>query len=87
MPNEPLTIEPTRVQLRLEPLLLRRVDAAHVLGLSPRKLDNLARDGLLPKCRIGGLVRFHIDDLRQFAASLRENGCAARTRPAKSLGG
>lgn len=53
------------------PLLLTRHEASQFLRLSPRKIDQLAASGELPKVKIGALVRFCRDDLEQFVAECR----------------
>lgn len=53
------------------PLLLTRLEAAEFLRLSPRKVDQLAASGELPKVKIGACVRFYRDDLEAFVAGCR----------------
>ncbi len=53
------------------PLLFTRLEAAEFLRLSPRKLDQLAASGELPRIKIGTSVRFCRDDLEAFIASRR----------------
>ncbi len=68
MPDETNIIDP-RVSVQIEPLLLRRDDAASVLGISPRKLDEWCSRGLIGKWKVDGVVRFSVEDLRSFVAS------------------
>ncbi len=73
MPDDKNIIEP-RVSVQVEPLLLRRVDAARVLSVSPRLFDDLVLAGLIGKVRIGGVVAFALEELRAFVRQAkREN--------------
>ena len=46
------------------PLLLRREDAANVLGVSARTLDKWVKDGLVKKLTVGSIGLFAFEDLR-----------------------
>jgi predicted DNA-binding transcriptional regulator AlpA len=60
--EQPLTVEPARLAL-VPRRGLRREDAALYVGVSPRKFDQLVKDGRMPKPgRIDGVVLW---DLRQ----------------------
>lgn len=50
------------------PLLVDTRGAAKVLGCSAGHVRNLAGRGELQPIRVGKLLRFSVDDLRQFAA-------------------
>lgn len=52
--------------------LLTRNEAAEFLRLSPRKVDQLAASGELPKVKIGTSVRFCRDDLEDFVRHRRK---------------
>lgn len=54
----------------LEPLLVGRVDAAGLLGVSPRTVDNLIRRRVLRARRIGARVLFLRADLENYARKL-----------------
>jgi excisionase family DNA binding protein len=54
-----------------QPYVLNRKEAADFLRLSPRKLDQLAASGEIPKVKIGASVRFCRDDLEKFVADCR----------------
>lgn len=73
MPETPLIIE-SRVSVRIEPLLLRKAEAAQVLGVSPRTFDDLVLAGLIGKVQIGGLVLFDMEELREFVRKVRSEG-------------
>jgi hypothetical protein len=60
-----------RPLVRAEPLLLTRPDAARLLSVSPRKLDQWVAAGLIPKWKCDGVMRFTLDDLRAFVAASR----------------
>ncbi len=47
-------------------LLLGRLEAARVLGVSPGTIDNLRRNGELPSVKIGTRRLFDMTDLRRF---------------------
>ncbi len=47
-------------------LLLTRRAAAALLAVSPATIDRLVKDGQLPAVRIGGSVRFELNDLEAF---------------------
>jgi hypothetical protein len=72
MVNNAIIDEPV-IRVKVEPLLLRRVDAARVLTVSPRLFDDLVDAGLIGKVRIGGVVAFDIEDLRAFVQRAKRN--------------
>lgn len=100
MPNESTTTEP-RLSVQIEPVLVRRSDAARLLAISPRQFDDLVDAGLVGKVRIGGVVAFAVEDLRAYVRQsqrdpestqaalekLRNDRKARRESAAKSLGG
>ena len=51
-------------------LLYTREEAAVVLAMSPRRVDELRRLGKLIARQDGRAYRYHIDDLRVFAGDL-----------------
>lgn len=51
--------------------LLTRAEASRFLSLSPRKLDQLAASGELPRVKIGAAVRFDPADLEAFVAAAK----------------
>jgi excisionase family DNA binding protein len=56
------------------PALLTRAEASRFLSLSPRKLDQLAASGELPRVKIGAAVRFDPADLEAFVAAAKQGG-------------
>lgn len=52
--------------------LLDTEQAAEYLGTSARHLRRLRAERIVPALRLGGLVRFHPDDLDAFVESCRE---------------
>lgn len=52
-------------------LLVSEPAAARMLGLSPRKVWQLAKDGVLPVCRVGGAKRYSTVALREWV----DRGC------------
>lgn len=48
----------------IEPLLLRREDAAKLLAISPRLLWSLTRRGEIPHVRLAKSVRYSVEALR-----------------------
>lgn len=65
MPDTAPIVEP-RLSVQIEPVLVRRVDAARLLAVSTRMFDDLVDAGLIGKTRIGGCVAFAVDELRAF---------------------
>ena len=53
------------------PALLRSVDAANWLKISPRKLWQLSNTGQIPVVRIGRSVRYRFGDLLKFVDSAK----------------
>jgi excisionase family DNA binding protein len=64
-----------------EKLLFRKREAATRLGISERKLDELANRGEIPAIRFGRSVRFALADLVDFIDRQRRVG------PAPAKGG
>jgi hypothetical protein len=62
------------VSVQIEPLLLRKEEAARALALSPRTFENLVLAGLIGKVQIGGLVMYDVEDLRAFVRQVRNKG-------------
>ena len=60
----------------IEPILVTRPQAAELLSISVRKLDEWANRGLIRKWKLDGVVRFAVDDLRAFVASQLPEGMA-----------
>lgn len=56
----------TRTGATSEALLVDRLKAALVLGVSPGTIDNLRRSGDLPSVKIGARRLFDRADLRRF---------------------
>jgi len=52
----------------LERLALRPVEAARVLGVSPRTLWSWTRRGLIPYIRVGRVIRYPYSTLREWLA-------------------
>jgi hypothetical protein len=69
-----------RLSVQIEPLMLCREDAAAVLSISPRKLDEWVSRGLIPKWKVDGVVRFAVDELRAFVASQKPKRTAGDDR-------
>jgi hypothetical protein len=72
MQDEPPIAEP-RVSVQVEPLLLRKAEAARVLSVSPRLFDDLVLSGLIGKVKIGGVVAFDLEELRAFVRQARSD--------------
>jgi hypothetical protein len=62
------------VTIRIEPLLLRKEEAARALALSPRTFEDLVLAGLIGKVQIGGLVLYDTEELRSFVERVRREG-------------
>ena len=60
--------------VQIEPLLLRKGEAARALGMSPRFFEDLVLAGLVSKVQIGGLVLFDVEELRAFVNKVRCDG-------------
>src|SRR4051812_5108883 len=94
------TAEP-RAIVQIEPLLLRKDEAARALSMAPRMFEDLILAGLIGKVQIGGLVLFDVEELREFVQQVRREGLAKsrlvdliernkaqrRASPAKSVAG
>ncbi|WP_040763776.1 helix-turn-helix domain-containing protein [Novipirellula maiorica] len=61
-------------QPKVEPQLLSERDAAKWLATSPRTLWGLRSKGKIPVVRVGRLIRYDVDDLRNFVAA-NKTGC------------
>jgi hypothetical protein len=70
MTKDATIVEP-HLHVQIEPLLVRRGDAAQLLSVSPRMFDDLVDSGLIGKVRIGGVVAFDPQDLRAFVKRAR----------------
>ena len=55
-----------------DPLAVRHAEAARMLGLSPRKLDELVAGGVLPVARIGRARTYPVAGLRAYLAAITE---------------
>lgn len=53
------------------PLLVKPVEAARLLAISPRKLWELSMRGVVPTIRMGRSVRYSIDELQRFVTTRR----------------
>jgi excisionase family DNA binding protein len=62
-----------RARVHVDALLLRREEAARVLGVSARTLDRWVKDGLVKRLTIGSIGLFAIEDLRAFVGKLRDD--------------
>ncbi len=62
----------------LNPIMVGRPDAAAMLGIGQRKLDELTRCGVIPHRRIGSRVLYRIVDLQLWT----EQGCPDNQRGA-----
>lgn len=51
-------------------ILLTKEEAAEMLSMSVSKIDRLMKEQAIPVKRIGGLVRFHRDQLDAWALNL-----------------
>ena len=51
-----------------EPILLRPIDAARLLAISPRKLWELTNTSEVPSVRIGRCLRYPREELRAWVA-------------------
>lgn len=63
-----------RAVVQIEPLLLRKEEAARVLSMSPRMFDDLLLAGVVGRVQIGGLVLFDVEELRAFVRQVRREG-------------
>jgi excisionase family DNA binding protein len=63
-----------RMSVQVEPLLLRKDEAARVLGMSSRTFEDLVLAGLIGKVQIGGLVLYDVEELRAFVRQVRREG-------------
>lgn len=87
--------------VHIEPLLLRKDEAARALSMSPRMFDDLLLAGVVGRVQIGGLVLFDVEELRAFVRQVRREGLSKsrlaeliernkerrRMSPAKSVAG
>lgn len=73
-PNiRPATFQPGPI---VQPIAVDELTAAAMLGISPRTLWELRRQGEIPHLKLGRLVRFAVDDLHRYIMRKREE-CAA----------
>src|SRR5262245_39483224 len=52
--------------IHVEPILVRRPEAARLLSVSQRKFDEWVAAGLIARWKFGGSVFFTVDELRRF---------------------
>jgi excisionase family DNA binding protein len=72
--GETENINEMRFDMSTEKKLLRdRIEAAEILGISPSKLDQLRRDGLIASVLFGRTRRFAEEDLKKFIDAHRNN--------------
>lgn len=64
--DQPAAIE----RMLLNQILVGRIDAAVLLGISPRTVDNLVARGSLRPRRIGARCLFLVEELKLFAKRL-----------------
>ena len=62
--------------LTLQPLLVREREAAKLLGVCPKTIYTLARQGKLQAVRIGHSVRYDVRDIEAFIARAKSQGGA-----------
>ena len=65
-------LDPTQANRSPLQLLLRPEEAARALAISPRKLWDLTKRGEIPAVRIGRVVRYDIDGLREWILAQKE---------------
>ena len=70
----PDAVSKLRAIVQIEPLLLRKDEAALVLSVSPRTFDDLVLAGLIGKVHLGGLVLYDVEELRAFVRQARQDG-------------
>jgi excisionase family DNA binding protein len=61
----------------MEPLLLKPIDVAHLLGVSKSKVYELLATGNLPSVRIGKSIRISTQELRAWIAARTLSASAA----------
>ena len=54
----------------MQPLLVPRSGAAHLLGCSESTVQRLVRAGDLKAVRVGGVTRYRVDELNAYVAAL-----------------
>jgi len=64
-----------------EPLLLRPVEAARFLAISPRKLWELTNAHEVPSIRIGRCLRYPTEELRAWVARRRSGPILTPSEP------
>jgi excisionase family DNA binding protein len=69
----------TEAVLRFEPLL-NSLQAARLLGIHPKTLQKMARDGTIPACRIGDLWRFRASELDHWLKTAVSSKCHSRSK-------
>jgi excisionase family DNA binding protein len=71
-----ITPETSMATIEQFQLAFRPKDAAHALGISPRMLWQLTRDGKIPHIRLGRCIRYPIKDLQAWMSQQQEGGAA-----------
>jgi len=59
----------------IDPLLLSPRQASRALAISERTLFTLTKSGAVPHIRIGKLVRYSVDGLRDYIKQAAEEKC------------
>lgn len=70
----PVTADPKRPFSERKGKLMIPAEAAEYLGVTERQVRRLLDRRDIPKIKVGGLVRIHIDDLDLYIASQRQAG-------------
>ncbi len=70
-----MTMFQNRTEQTFEPMLLTPRQAARVLNVSERTLWQRTKDGMIPAIKIGHLVRYSPDDLRNWIRQASEKKC------------
>lgn len=58
---------------KIEPLLLTTVQAAKMLTIGERTLRRMTQAGTIAVVKIGGSIRYAVEDLHRFIASKRSS--------------
>lgn len=61
---------------QVNPLLVKPKQAALVLAISERTLWQLTQDGEIPAIKLGGSVRYSVDDLKRSIEAHKQTHCA-----------
>jgi hypothetical protein len=69
--SDGVKISEPRATVQIEPLLLRKDEAAQMLSISPRLFDDLVAVGFIGKTKIGGVVAYEVDELRAFVSQAK----------------